>query len=498
MTDKKRVEDSAKKFNLWKENSSGQTWTWHDYDDLSGHLEAPDGKEYFVYDWATKEYMVTRDSSWDSFVDADPTRDISLGAFKVYAEKYIRNNIAKHNDIIFRRKYIPTTIETENETINTDTELKNRISSAFSIAYSLYPEYAALYEQDVSEDLIYDYKSEETKSYIEKVWETLKSNFDTNNVTQNKNRSDELIIAEEVGTKTLLLADFEALIKGRDAILDGEESLLYIRPNAKQIQSGFEEGWKFDELTKGYAIFQNPDLNVKGGFTPKFISKLDAMDVFESDGEAASQWEKDTHGHLMQERINMWIGDEDLEYYSYPDTPENRKILKENGWLLDQPLEFDNNAEREDDLFNALAERHFVLANGKEVDFNPIKPEKSGTIEQYLESMNRIKENHFQRRKEDYLVNIKVTTENFREVFNEVSKLPKFKDKSLEAAGWCFSKIPKENKAEVGKWLSDLGCGTKKDSEKLFNKWNKENNPKTITNKSKNKSNEVDDWSISE
>lgn len=339
-------------------HSSGQTWIWHDYDDLSGHLEAPDGKEYFVYDWATKEYMVTRDSSWDSFLDADPTRDISLSAFKVYAEKYIRNNIAKHNDIIFRRKYIATTIETENETINTDTELKNRISSAFSIASSLYPEYAALYEHDVSEDLIYDYTNEETKSYIEKVWETLKSNFDTNNVTQNENRSDELIIVEEVGTKSLLLADFEALIKGRDAILDGEESLLYIRPNAKQIQAGFEEGWKFDELTKGYAIFQNPDLNVKGGFTPKFISKLDAMDVFESDGEAAFQWEKDTHGHLMRERINMWIGDEDLEYYSYPDIPENRKILKENGWLLDQPLEFDFSEFTEKD-FNRIRDELF-------------------------------------------------------------------------------------------------------------------------------------------
>lgn len=161
-------------------------------------------------------------------------------------------------------------------------------------------------------------------------------------------------------------------------------------------------------------------------------------------------------------------------------------------------VEFDNNAEREDNLFNALAERHFVLGNGKEVDFNPIKPEKSGTIEQYLESLNRIKEKHFKRRKEDYLANIKVSTENFREVFNEVSKLPRFKDKPLEAAGWCFSKVPKENKAEVGKWLSDLGCDTKKDSEKLFYKWNKENNHKPAADKYKNKSNEVDDWSISD
>lgn len=158
-------------------------------------------------------------------------------------------------------------------------------------------------------------------------------------------------------------------------------------------------------------------------------------------------------------------------------------------------VEFDNNAEREDDLFNVLAERHLVLPNGKEVDFNPIKPEKSGTIEEYLKTLSKINENRFQRRTEVYLANIKVTTENFRDVFNEVSKLPKFKNKPLEAAGWCFSKVPKENKAEVGKWLSDLGCGTKKDSEKLFHKWNKENNTKSTVNKSKNK--EKDNLSIS-
>ncbi len=161
-------------------------------------------------------------------------------------------------------------------------------------------------------------------------------------------------------------------------------------------------------------------------------------------------------------------------------------------------VEFDNKAEREDDLFNALAERHLVLANGKEVDFNPIKPEKSGTIEQYLDMLNKTREENKnrQKRKEDYLSRVKVTSENFREVFNEVIKTPRFKDKPLEAAGWCFSKVSKENKAEVGKWLSDLGCGTKKDSEKLFNKWNRENNPRP--NVTKSKSNEKDDWSISD
>ena len=159
-------------------------------------------------------------------------------------------------------------------------------------------------------------------------------------------------------------------------------------------------------------------------------------------------------------------------------------------------VEFDNKAEREDDLFNVLAERHFVLPNGREVDFNPIKPEKSGTIEQYLDSLERIKENRFQRRKEDKLGKVVVSKENFRDVFNEVIKLPKYKNKPLEAAGFCFSRVPKENKAEVAQWFSNLGCKTKKDTNNLFNKWNKENNPKPDANKSKN--NEKDDWSISD
>lgn len=324
---------------------------------------SPDGKTYFSYDWTTKEYKTTPESSWDSFLDADPTRDTSLTAFKEYAEKYIRNNVAKDKDIVFERNYIDTTIEMENatmtkETINADTELENRIDSAFRISKTLYPEFAKLYEHDVPEDEFYNYTKADKKVYIEKVWETLKTEFDNNHVTQNEIRKDLLIIEDISGTKELLLNDFAALNIGRDAVLDGEISLSYIRPNAEEIQSGFEEGWKFDEFTRGYAIFQNPDLNIKGGFTPKFISKLDDMGIFESDGEAAAQWEKDTHGSLMKERVNMWIGDEDLEYYSYPDTPENRKIMKDNGWLLEQPLEFEFSEFTEND-FNKIRDELF-------------------------------------------------------------------------------------------------------------------------------------------
>ncbi len=47
---------------------------------------------------------------------------------------------------------------------------------------------------------------------------------------------------------------------------------------------------------------------------------------------------------------------------------------------------------REDSLFNALNAGGFKLPNGKEVDFNPITPQESGTIEEYLEHLKSLNE----------------------------------------------------------------------------------------------------------
>lgn len=45
----------------------GDGWNWHKYDDGSGHLESPEGKEYMSYDLQTNEYQVNRNSSYDFF-----------------------------------------------------------------------------------------------------------------------------------------------------------------------------------------------------------------------------------------------------------------------------------------------------------------------------------------------------------------------------------------------------------------------------------------------
>lgn len=45
----------------------GKGWNWHKYDDGSGHLESPDGKNYMLYDLCTNEYQETINSSYDFF-----------------------------------------------------------------------------------------------------------------------------------------------------------------------------------------------------------------------------------------------------------------------------------------------------------------------------------------------------------------------------------------------------------------------------------------------
>lgn len=487
------ISEQLDSVNIYSRNRNNiKFWTWKDYDDLSGHLVAPDGKSYFSYDWTTKEYKVTPDSGWNSFLDADPTRDTSLTAFKEYAQKFVKENIVRDSElkIIFEREYIDTEklleeeekriaksetladkynrmeklfedklshlgsgdretfkelckwveeefpekdsegvlleatsrmIEEnldfgefnyqafddiygfgdgaewrfdlsdsaakkllsgeiltlsdaqsliwekaekefaalkENPLYKDEIEITDRINSAFRIADFLYPEFTK--EIDKEKNLLADewpqYSNEEKKTVINNAFEKIKSAFDEEKVRLSDSRTDELVF--EGSDKRLLLGDFKALIKGKDAAEHGKESLSYIRPNKEQLHDGIENGWEFNEIMTGYAIFQNPDLDIKGGFTPKFISKLDDMNVFESDGDAAKQYGIDHNCRILEEKKDIWIGDENLEYYSYPDIPENRRIMKENGWLLEQPLEFDFSEFTEKD-FNRIREELF-------------------------------------------------------------------------------------------------------------------------------------------
>lgn len=72
-------------------------WVWKMYDDGSGCLKSPEGKDYFSYDWNTGEYKVTPDKSYDFFmVENYETGGYSIGGFdkfQEYAEKYINENV---------------------------------------------------------------------------------------------------------------------------------------------------------------------------------------------------------------------------------------------------------------------------------------------------------------------------------------------------------------------------------------------------------------------
>ena len=72
-------------------------WVWKMYDDRSGCLKSPEGKDYFSYDWNTGEYKVTPDKSYDFFmVENYESGGYSIGGFdkfQEYAEKYINENV---------------------------------------------------------------------------------------------------------------------------------------------------------------------------------------------------------------------------------------------------------------------------------------------------------------------------------------------------------------------------------------------------------------------
>ena len=453
-----------------RERNNLQTWTWKDYDDLSGHLESPDGKSYFSYDWTTKEYKTTDDSSWDSFVDADPTSDTSLAAFKQYAEDYIRNTIVKDGDIhlTFEKTYIDMEKEMEqdkrheiqNETLEqkterlekffdgitsnigpskklsfnemcewvrnefsskneedilleatsrmvygnadfdvfdyyaydevygfgdgaeqrfdisdkiakdilsgkileykdvpmevynsakeqfeelkknpnykNDIELTDRINAAFRISKNLYPDFAKLYEHDVPEDGFYNYTKADKKAYIEKAWETIQREYGNtlahHRVADLRTDGIDLESEDRKVTGKILTADLVSLIKGHDAVLYGEKSLNFIRPNKENIELAFENSWsEFDAITKGYSPASSS--SIKDAIN---IEKIDDMDVFDSDVTAAKQYGIDHNVPIFEEKQTIWIGDDNNEYYSYPDTPENRKVLKD--YLIDEPV----------------------------------------------------------------------------------------------------------------------------------------------------------------
>lgn len=89
-------------------------WVWTHWDDASGHLESPDGKDYFSYDWSTGEYKITPDRKYDFFLKENfASGGYSIGSFsefKEYAEKWV-------SDHIIEKEVVKTVSPSEKKTI---------------------------------------------------------------------------------------------------------------------------------------------------------------------------------------------------------------------------------------------------------------------------------------------------------------------------------------------------------------------------------------------
>ncbi len=88
------------------------------------------------------------------------------------------------------------------------------------------------------------------------------------------------------------------------------------------IKEAIKEGFTEEDANRGYGVFTSDYGN---GAT--HIERIDIMEVFESDAEAAEQAEKD--GIKIIHDIEL----PEEHQAAYIDTPENRKLLKD---LVDQ------------------------------------------------------------------------------------------------------------------------------------------------------------------
>lgn len=88
------------------------------------------------------------------------------------------------------------------------------------------------------------------------------------------------------------------------------------------IREAIKDGFSEEDANRGYGVFTSDYGN---GAT--HIERIDIMEVFESDAEAAEQAEKD--GIKIIHDIEL----PEEHQAAYIDTPENRKLLKD---LVDQ------------------------------------------------------------------------------------------------------------------------------------------------------------------
>lgn len=158
------------------------------------------------------------------------------------------------------------------------------------------------------------------------------------------------------------LQELEKLIKGKDAVEYGKDSLDFIRPTAEQMEDGLMEGWSFEQITRGYGI--STDSKLPNGL--EIITKIDDMMTFESDEQAAQQAWKDGIKHIKS--LDYKFGYEPDSVLSrcssiIIDNENNRNILKEH--LL--PENVKNNVLVLNDILLEIDDENHIFAKDGEV-----------------------------------------------------------------------------------------------------------------------------------
>jgi hypothetical protein len=109
-------------------------------------------------------------------------------------------------------------------------------------------------------------------------------------------------------------------ITNKNKLVIDESFFPSIEVNPELINLALDEGWSEEEAHKGYAIFES-------SFGALKVERLDCMDIFEGDFEAAVYAEKKHGLKFIKDLPDCIMKGPDLA--PYIDTEENRKILSD-------------------------------------------------------------------------------------------------------------------------------------------------------------------------
>ena len=182
------------------------------------------------------------------------------------------------------------------------------------------------------------------------------------------------------------------LIKARDAFKAERKleqaPLEYSRPNAKALEWGFDDGWHFKEVVNGYAEFRYSSRE------PMRVNRLDIMDVFESDEDAAKQYAIDNGVEILRQGRDIFPdtdSNEKLEYGEFPATEENKKWFAKNGLLLNQPLEFkwDKFTEKQfEELYEEIKNKNATEGLKGSIELGGLSIELTRTTDKWNDEIN--------------------------------------------------------------------------------------------------------------